>query len=206
MNDLEILVPILPDHDAHLRHCLGGIVDNTPIRSYSVIGLASGGDVPPPFRASTAPWTVMDFGDATPAQAVLEGIQRAQGVYVVVVPPTHAIADQGWFGKLQLPFLRVPSCGMVVADEIAVAHSGAGPYQVMPRGGMPGQIIMAPRQTLAAIARAADKNNESYAEALLYAATSLGLATWAVPGVRVDISKPAAEGVGEKPSDARSAG
>lgn len=206
MNDLEILVPLIPG--ANLELCLAGIGDNTPIRSYSVIGLARGlvAEVPAEFPRSAVPWTIVQYEERTETEMVLEAIHDTQAVYVIVVPATHAIADKGWFGKMQLPFLRVPSCGMVVADEQFAAASGAQPYQVMPRGGMPGQVLMAPRQTLSAIARAANKQHESYADALLHAATSLGLATWAVPGIRIDATKPVAQGAGQEPPDARSAG
>lgn len=206
MNDLEILIPTVAAMEPHLRHCLAGLAANTGIRSFQVIGLALDAQILSPFRASELQWTVWDYEGHTSAEAVLDAIERTQGVYVALLPPTHAIADKAWFSKLQLPFLRTPNCGMVVADELLPASSAAQPYQVIPRGEMPGQLVMAPRQTLSAIRRAAAHPAPAYADALLRAATSLGLATWAVPGIRIDVAHPVAEAARQESPDAGSAG
>ena len=125
MNDLEILIPTTAAMESHFRHCIEGLAANTGLRSFQVIGLALDGQILSPFRASDVQWTVWAYEGHTPGEAMLDAIERTQGVYVALLPPTHAIADKGWFSKMQLPFLRTPNCGMVVADERGLAVVGA---------------------------------------------------------------------------------
>lgn len=191
MTDLEIIVPIEPDFcQASLEHCLRGIAASTLIRSFTVSGvLVNNTTMPPPFRAfSGFEWTAVLYSGATELECVLEAIENARGTYVALVPPSHAIADKAWFGKMQLPFLRAPNVGLTVACDDQ-SGTGAQPF-ALDRGPPPGRVLMAARQTLAAIARTVPNPSVStdYADAIILAARKLGLVTYAIPGVRIDIA------------------
>jgi hypothetical protein len=118
---------------------------------------------------------------------VLAAIAAAQSQYVAVVPTTHALDDPNWFGKLQVPFMRTPQCGLAfAADAPELVGSGAQPFPWSARHGAPGRVVLSLRETLIAIARSARLLD--YPEALIWSAKSLGLVTWGVPGVRIDIA------------------
>jgi hypothetical protein len=163
MTDLEIIVPVRPEgeQEAALAACLDGIAKNTAVVTHVVHQVAF--------------------------DKVLQAIVDSTAEYVAVLPPSHAIADPGWFGKMQTPFLRTPSCGLTIsADDPAYAGKGVDPFPWKARAGAPGDLVFAPRETIIAIARAAKLLH--YSEALYLAANGLGFITWAVPNVRIDIA------------------
>lgn len=201
MTDLEIIVPVSLEeqYDAVLAQCLDGIAKNTAVVSFGVlmVVVSSTGqerkppflnDLPPGFRWSLVSYPTTDpMGSISITHSVLQAIAHSSAEYVAVLPPSHAIADPGWFGKMQTPFLRTPSCGLTIStDDQAYAGKGMDPFPWKARAGAPGDLVFAPRETLMAIARAAKLLH--YSEALYLAANSLGFVTWAVPNVRIDIA------------------
>jgi hypothetical protein len=200
MTDLEIIVPVSLEeqYDAALARCLDGIAKNTPVVSFRVLLLvvahANPGRRPPPLEnlPPDFPWTMTTYhtdelGTISITGSVLRAIEDAAAQYIAVLPPSHAINDPGWFGKMQTPFLRTPNCGLAMsADDPNLAGKGMEPFPWKARAGAPGDLVFAPRETLIAIAGAAKLLH--YSEALYLAANALGLVTWAVPGVRIDIA------------------
>jgi hypothetical protein len=187
VTDLEILIPIEEGHDpVHLAACLRGIVESTIVRSYNVIGIVVGkGVVPTVFQGSACTWHVRNY-DLPLLSSMRSAIEDAKAIHVAVVRPSYAIADKAWFGKMQLPFLRVPNCGLTVACDDQKG-TGAQPFQI-PLGWTPGHLVFGAQKTLTSIARQVpDSDDGTYTDALLRAAASLGLAAWAVPGVRLSI-------------------
>ncbi len=195
VTDLEIIVPIEPSAspDAVAR-CLQAIAANTTLRAFQVTCTLPD-DREEIARSLTAittlRWLAIHYSnDLVPS--IMEAIGDATGIYVAVLPLDHAIDDKGWFGKMQLPFLRTPQCGLTVAYTSAPAGgSGMQPF-LWSRSTAPGSLVVAPRQTLTAIARAPSmarlQHDHSYPDALVLAAKSLGLVTYAIPGVRIDVA------------------
>ena len=209
MTDLDILIPFsAATTDAELEACLRGIAANTPVISFEVTLVV----IPGPgermrglddFKALTeraAPdlsWTVIEYGFEGITRNVMEGIKAVRASYVAVVPPTHAIDDPAWFGKLQMPFQRTPQCGLAFAADAAdLRGTGAQPFLWAASSG-PGRVVLSPRDTMVAIANVARLFD--YPESLIWAAKSLGLVTYAIPGVRIDIAnEPAHARPGQK--------
>jgi len=174
MTDIEILIPISTEPDGSptapdaLLLCRDGIDRNTPVCSHV-----------------TRQISISDREG--PTSNLLQAILESTAEYVAIIPPSHAITDPSWFGKMQAPFLRTPSCGLAIsADDPKLTGKGMEPFPWRARAGAPGDLVFAPRETLMAIARAAKLLH--YSEALYLAANSLGLATWAIPNVRIDIA------------------
>lgn len=195
VTDLEIIVPIAATADSDAIHrCLGGIAANTVLRAFQItcVVLDEQEKTPLPLRTIPAPsWVAVHYGTEL-VPSVMAAIENATGIYVAVMPLDHAIDDKGWFGKMQLPFLRTPQCGLTVAYTSAPAGgSGMQPF-AWSRPPAPGSLVVAPRQTLVEIARAPLmtrlKYVLSYPDALIQVAKSLGLVTYAIPGVRIDIA------------------
>lgn len=178
MTDLEILIPIPEDFDeAQVARCVHALANHTPIRVWSLLAVLKNARIPACLQArSPFSWraiSALDLRDAL--------LSATQGVYTAVLQPDAEIVDQSWFGKMQLPFLRVPSCGLTVSDDAAKTAGGAQPYQW--KGiETPGRLMLSQRKTMRAIADAANDDQD-----ILRAAAGLGLTTWAIPGVRIDI-------------------
>lgn len=198
MTVLDIIVPFSLDTPTpELELCLAGIAASTSGQYQAT--LVPTKDCAPDGRVNeiseivaracpSLPWRVVDYGhDSGVTAPVLRAILNAEGQYVAVVPTTHALADPNWFGKLQVPFMRTPQCGLAfAADAPELVASGAQPFLWSARTGSPGRVVLSIRETLTAIARSARLLD--YPEALIWSAKSLGLVTWGVPGVRIDIA------------------
>lgn len=169
MIDLEILIPTSDaTDDAALARCLLALEANT----------------------KTIRWMVSEVQD------LLAAIASADSQYLAIVPPTHELEDPSWFGKMQMPFLRTPSCGLTIAsDQPGVTSTGMQPFQWPDRRDVPGKVVFSPLERLRSIAVAlpagshqAARVHEDHAQALFLAARSLGLDTWIVPTVRLTIA------------------
>ncbi len=119
------------------------------------------------------------------ACSIVEQILDSVGQFVLIKPLHYLIEEGSWFPKMQLPFLRVPGCGLAIASETDLASASMQPYLWTGKGA-PGHVMMAPRATLKAIARAVPTDSTyDYADALYLAAKSLGLVTYVIPGVPI---------------------
>jgi hypothetical protein len=182
MTDLEILIPIPQGFDEpQIERCLLAIAESTPIRVWKVTGVLLGHEsVPRPFQ----PFSAFTW-QAVHATTLLDAIADADGIYVAIVPPEAELKDRAWFGKLQLPFLRTPSCGITFSTSEAGTGMPPYPYRTAHAESVPGRVLLSQRQTMQAIAKAA-----ANADDLLRAAGALGLNCWAVPGIRIDVPGP----------------
>lgn len=61
------------------------------------------------------------------------------------------------------------------------------PFQI-PVGWSPGNVVFGAQKTMASIARTVPNADGPYTDALLKAAAALGLAAWAIPGVRMSVN------------------
>ena len=210
--DLDIIIPVRFGNEAALERCLAAIAANTAVRAYRAIVAFTGDPGYPPrkydFAGHGVPWVAIHISEGSMRTSVVGAIEyHCEGSYIAVIPPTHAITDPQWFPKMQQPFLVTPQCGLTIAcDDQKLAGTGMQPFPWTPHNGTPGQLALAPRGSMRAIAKAAtQRGDDDYAEELIRAAKSLGLVSWAIPTVRIDIAGAAAESAGKEPPDARSA-
>lgn len=146
-------------------------------------------------------WRMVDYSGDGPTARVMAAIVDARGQYIAVVPPTHALDDANWFVKLQVPFMRTPHCGLAFAsDSPELAGTGAQPFPWDARGGAPGRVVISPRDVIRAIASVSRQFD--YPEALVWGAKGLGLVTWSIPGVRIDVAGAEAPRARQEPRNA----
>lgn len=198
--DLDIIVPILPsDSPERLDACFTAIAENTGVRSVRLFAvLVADHKVHPESLHSgyPLPWTAFQPNCEDYDAAICMATEEGDGAYMAIVPPTHVIADNAWFAKLQQPFLVTPQCGLAIAcDDQKLSGTGMQPFPVLTNES-PGRLMLAPRLTMRAIARAA--KDGAYADQFVRGAKSLGLVPWGIPAVRLDIAEPAGAGGGKK--------
>lgn len=126
MTVLQIIVPVVPRLIANLAECLQSIKDNTPV-DHVVHVVVGGAHIEDKIgEAVGIARLVYDrFGIIMTAvdpkhgyNAMVHGVlQNSDFQYSAVIPATHSISDKEWFGKMQLPLIRAPGCGMTVAPD-----------------------------------------------------------------------------------------
>jgi hypothetical protein len=116
---------------------------------------------------------------------VMEVLRTSDFQYNAILPVSHRIADKEWFGKMQLPHIRAPSCGMTFAPDETEANANAS-FPANWRVPVPGMFFMLQRNAMnTAKAAPIDLDGLDIATAIRDHLRSVGANCWGVPSCRV---------------------
>lgn len=194
MSVIQIIVPVTPDKLHFLDDCLRSIKKNTPVDHLVnvVVGRAHiedrVGDAVLVAR-SIYKRTGLVITCADPTHGfngiVMDVMRTSDFQYTVVLPATHRINDDGWFGKMQLPQIRAPNCGMTFAPDTEEANTNAShPWEW--RQPIPSKFFMLQRNAMSTVRDTRlSLDGDDLASAVRDRLREVGANTWAVPSCRV---------------------
>lgn len=194
MSVVNIVIPLQAHQISFLEECLTLLKRNTTIdhmveivmigtRIEEIVGQAVSIGLRVYDRSGLAVNT--DEGSCGYNDAVMAALGRCDHPYIAVLPVTHVIESRDWFGKLQMPLLKVPQCGMTFAfDDMAANTRASYPWNWRYR--VAGQVFMLPRQVIEnVLASPLDYEADDISTAIRDHLRTIGSACWAVPSCRV---------------------
>lgn len=118
--------------------------------------------------------------------AIHEALQASEAEFIAVIPVSRFIVDREWFGKLQMPFTKVPTCGMSFAFD-SMAGNTLPPFPWNLRREVTGGVFMVCRKTVVNALQEIEfgPTQTDYSGRMAHAMRKLGLTTWACPSVRI---------------------
>ncbi len=138
MTIVQIIVPVSPKQLHQLPLCLLSIKENTPVDHVVnvVVGKTHmeekvGEIVACARKIYNRTGLVITCADPEVGYngAVMDVFRSSDFPYTAVLPASHQLCDKEWFGKMQLPHIRAPGCGMTFApDGIEPGTIPPGPY------------------------------------------------------------------------------
>jgi hypothetical protein len=197
---LGIIVPVSMENLSLLEECVATIEANTPLEHKLTVCVD--GEVPEE-----------KIGDVSAMLSSLRGVawqlmQSSHGInhcidrdignsteqFVAVIPANRMVRDKEWFGKMQMPFTKDSTCGMVFAFD-NMAGNTRPPGRWDRRYEVAGHVFMVPRFAIATAQKAVKfaVASDDYANCFQHALHGLGLSTWSIPSVRVVSSVPVPE-------------
>jgi hypothetical protein len=194
MTILQVIVPSTLKQLHLLPDCLASIKKNTPVDH--IVNLAVGqqmvedrvGEIVASARSVyDRSGLVITCCDPSLGYngVVLEVIRGSDFPYVAVLPATHRIVDNEWFGKMQLPLIRVPSCAMTFAhDDLEPGTLPSFPMDW--RKPVPSQFMLLPRNALGTVKNApVDSDGSDVSTCVRDHLRTVGAVCWAVPSCRI---------------------
>jgi hypothetical protein len=117
--------------------------------------------------------------------AVMEALRNSDFPYTLVFPCTHRMLDKEWFGKMQLPHIRAPGCGMTFAfDNIEPNTLASNPWNWRQRIESP--VFMLSRNAIGTAESAPiEPNGNDLSNAIRDHLLTVAAKAWAVPSCRV---------------------
>lgn len=195
MTVLQLLVPITIDKLHLLEDCLRSIKSNTPVdhvvnvvvghahledRIGEIIGVAR--------RVYQMSGFVITHADPKHGYngILMQALAESDFAYTAILPVSHRIADDQWFGKMQLPLIRAPGCGMTFApDEIAANTTASFPASW--KEPVPSKFFMLSRAVMnMASMTPIDSDGEDLATAIRDHLRTAAMTCWGVPSCRVE--------------------
>jgi hypothetical protein len=194
MTIVQIIVPVTPDKVGLLQECLESIKANTPVDHLVNVAIGEaaiedrvGAIVAAARSVYTRTGLVVTCCEPSLGYngIVMEVIRHSDYPYTVVLPATHRIADSEWFGKMQLPHVRAPMCGMTFADDEEPANTNAShPWGW--RHAIKSKFFMLQRQSMGTSRLTPlDLDGEDLANAIRDQLRTVGARCWAVPSCRI---------------------
>ena len=194
MSVIQIIVPAVYHQLHFLEECLRSVKNNTPVNH--VVNVAIGKQ-PLEERIGEIVATARGVYERTglvitccPPEfgyngAVMEVLKDGDFEYTVVLPVTHRIEDDSWFGKMQLPHIRARGCGMTFAPDEEPANTLA-PSCWGWRQPIPSQFFMLQRAVMDS-ARAAriDLDGADIITVIRDHLRTVATNCWVVPSCRV---------------------
>lgn len=195
MTVLQIIVPVTPDKLHLIEDCLRSVKANTPVDH--VVNLVVGqtmleDNVAKTIAAARAVYNYTGLA-ATVADPkfgyngmVMEILKDSDFPYVAVLPVSHRIVDNAWFGKMQLPLIRAPGCGMTFApDDVPASTTPSFPASW--KENIPSKFFMLLRAVIKLAAETRiDDDGTDLATAIRDHLRSAATTCWAVPSCRVE--------------------
>lgn len=189
---LEIVVPTSAEQLGLLEECVQKIEASTPLDHSIVVSIdgeipeESIGDITSMLHGLRGDkWKLMQSSHGL-NHAIDRDVGLATSEFVAVVPADRHVHDAEWFGKMQMPFTKDHTCGMVFAFD-SMAGNTRPPHRWDTRYPVAGTMFMLKRfaikEARGAVKFAVVAND--YAICLQHALHSLALTTWAAPSVRV---------------------
>jgi hypothetical protein len=116
--------------------------------------------------------------------AVMEALRSSDFQYTAVLPANCRLEDAEWFGKMQLPLVRSPNCGMTIAGD--GAYNTRSAFRMERENEAKTKFFMLARNAIG-VARAMplDLDGDDIANAIRLALLSVGATTWCVPSCRL---------------------
>lgn len=195
MTVLQLIVPVTPDKLHLLEECLQSIKKNTPVDHVVnvVVGEAHLEDRVGEVVATAR--RVYELSGLIISQAdpqhgyngmVMDVMKASDFAYTAVLPVSHRIVDNQWFGKMQLPLIRAPSCGMTYApDEVAPNTTASFPASWKHR--VPSKFFMLSRAVVEmASMTPIDADGDDLATAVRDHLRTAATTCWSVPSCRVE--------------------
>ena len=194
MSVIQIIVPVTHDKLHLLEDCLQSVKRNTPVDHIVNVVVGNAhiedrvGEVVSIAR-SVYNRTGLIISCAEPDHGyngiVFDALRVSDHQFTVVLPSTHRIEDDGWFGKMQLPQIRAPSCAMTFAPDDMEANTRAShPWDW--RFAVPSKFFMLQRNAIGTIKGThIDSDGTNLASAIRDQLRTVGANAWAVPSCRV---------------------
>lgn len=118
-------------------------------------------------------------------KSVIDGLGGADLPYAIVVPATHILADKEWFGKMQLPLIRVPHCGMVIAFDQDPQFNTRPAFPWSWKEKVTTKVFMISRMVLQHVLLTPnDWDGDDIANSVRDHLRTMGIVCWGVPSVR----------------------
>lgn len=195
MTVIQIIVPVTHDTLHLLEGCLESIKRSTPVDHVVnvVVGKAHLED-----RVGEAlviarriyPSSGMVLTTADPEAGyngmVMGVLSESDFQYTAVVPASHRIADKEWFGKMQLPLIRAPGCGMTFAPDEVGANTTAS-FPASWKEPVPSKVFMLSRAVMNLAAHTPiDIEGVDLATAVRDHLRTGATVCWSVPSCRIE--------------------
>lgn len=193
MGTVQIIVPTTYRHLHLLPDCLESIKKNTGIDH--IVNIAIGqrtanekvGEI---VAASRAVYdrSGLIITECTPQDGfnavVMEAVRTSDAPYTAVLTVDSRIIDQAWFGKLQMPLIKVPTCGMTFAPIVEPNTRPSFPFdwtKPIETG-----LMMFPRNAIGTVKNAPiDFDGLDFATCVRDHLKRVGASCWSVPSCRV---------------------
>jgi hypothetical protein len=191
---LQVIVPLIHDHIHLLEGCLYSISDNTPVEH--VVNVAVGkavledkvGEIVAMAR-NVYERTGLVISVCPPSLGyngvVMDVLNTSDFPYTLVLPATHRIDDKEWFGKMQLPHIRAPGCGMTFAFD-DIEGNTRPPHPWDRRVQIKSKVFMVQRAVIGSVRETPiDDDGDDIADAVRNHLLTVATACWAVPACRI---------------------
>lgn len=195
MTVLQIIVPVTHDKIHLLEECLRSIQECTPVDHlvHVVVGNAHIEDKVGEIIATSRKvyeTTRLTMSVADPKLGyngiVMSILKDSDFAYTAVLPASHRIADKSWFGKMQLPLIRAPGCGMTFAPDDAVANTTAS-FPASWKEEIPSMFFMVLRAVIGMVASTPiDDDGTDLATSVRDHLRTAATNCWAVPSCRIE--------------------
>lgn len=115
---------------------------------------------------------------------VSEALKSSDFPYTAVLPANCRLQDKEWFGKMQMPLVKAPNCGMTIAADGVPNTQAAFKLE---RQHKPETKFFMLQRSVVGLARTVmiDFDGDDIANAIRLALSSVGATAWVVPSCRV---------------------
>jgi hypothetical protein len=195
MTVLQLIVPCPVEMLHFLGECLHSIKNCTPVdhvvnvvvgrahvedRVGEAVGIARSVYDRSGLVITTAP------PDAGYNGMAMEALRDSDFAYTAVLPVSHRIVDGSWFGKMQLPLIRAPGCGMTFAPDDQPASTNAS-FPASWKERIDSKFFMLSRAVLElAMLTPVDDSADDLANAVRDHLRTAATVCWSVPSCRIE--------------------